>query len=162
MPGTPSTHRQRLNLGGNVGLGLSNVTSGLHLGTPTIARISPGRGSSRIGGQPSNGFAGYGMSAGLKVSHTPTQGHRLQTRAQPGPRGMASDRINLPGADIYHSGSETSFNILWQQDVWSRIWLQWWRAVLLTTFLYPTMPIWLYASTLLERHLTNHITSCIL
>ena len=96
VPNTPSTHRQRLNLGANVGLGLSTVNGGLHQGTPGIPPISPGRGPSRIGGQPNNGFAGYGMSAGLKVSHTPTQGQRLPARAASGPRGMSSYLRNRP------------------------------------------------------------------
>lgn len=75
---TPS-HRQRLNTGPNLGLGGSNG-HGLHLGTPALPRVSPGR------GQNANGFAGYGMSAGLKVSQTPIQGHRMQARPGSGPR----------------------------------------------------------------------------
>lgn len=132
MPDTPSTHRQRLNLEANIGLGLSNATNGLHLGTPSIPRISPSRGPSRVGGI-NNGFAGYGMSAGLKVSHTPTPGPRLQTRTAPGPRGRLTALGKYSKADTNCSRPKTSFGVLWWQDIRRRNCIQWGGLILLTT-----------------------------
>ncbi|KFX95592.1 hypothetical protein V490_03766 [Pseudogymnoascus sp. VKM F-3557] len=71
---TPSSQRQRLNGEPNVGMAVSNMQITRSLSTPVQPRHSPARGlfaGVRSNGSGGNGFAGYGMSAGLKVSHTP-------------------------------------------------------------------------------------------
>ncbi|ELR03773.1 hypothetical protein VC83_05604 [Pseudogymnoascus destructans] len=88
---TPSSQRQRLIGEPNVGIAVSNMNS-RSLSTPMQPRHSPARGL--FGGVRSNGsggigFAGYGMSAGLKVSHTPplgVEGMRSMSRTGPMPR----------------------------------------------------------------------------
>ena len=91
---TPSSNRQRLNGEPNVGIATSNMQNSRSLSTPMQPRNSPARGlfggvrSNRSGG---NGFAGYGMSAGLKVSHTPpveVDGMRSISRTGSIPRGI--------------------------------------------------------------------------
>ncbi|KFY97547.1 hypothetical protein V500_02017 [Pseudogymnoascus sp. VKM F-4518 (FW-2643)] len=74
---TPSSNRQRLNGEPNVGIATSNMQNSRSLSTPMQPRNSPARGlfgGVRSNGSGGNGFAGYGMSAGLKVSHTPPVG----------------------------------------------------------------------------------------
>lgn len=84
---TPSSNRQRLN-------GESNMQNPRSLSTPMQPRHSPARGlfgGVRSSGSGGNGFAGYGMSAGLKVSHTPpagVEGMRSMSRTGPMPRGI--------------------------------------------------------------------------
>lgn len=68
---TPSTHRQRLAPGNGyaprVG-GMNNVQPNTMAGTPMPGRTSSGR-SPMATINNNSGFAGYGMSAGLKVSN---------------------------------------------------------------------------------------------
>ncbi|KFY30820.1 hypothetical protein V493_01630 [Pseudogymnoascus sp. VKM F-4281 (FW-2241)] len=74
---TPSSQRQRLNGEPNVGIAVTNMQNSRSLSTPMQPRNSPARGlfgGARSNGPGGNGFAGYGMSAGLKVSHTPPMG----------------------------------------------------------------------------------------
>lgn len=92
---TPSSQRQRLNGEPNVGIAVSNMNS-RSLSTPMQPRHSPARGlfgGVRSNGSGGNGFAGYGMSAGLKVSHTPpllgVDGMRSVSRTGPMPRGIS-------------------------------------------------------------------------
>ncbi|OBT88660.1 hypothetical protein VE02_03196 [Pseudogymnoascus sp. 03VT05] len=88
---TPSSQRQRLNGEPNVGIAISNMNS-RSLSNPMQTRHSPARGlfgAVRSSGSGGNGFAGYGMSAGLKVSHTPplgVDGMRSVSRTGPMPR----------------------------------------------------------------------------
>ncbi|OBT95573.2 hypothetical protein VE01_05991 [Pseudogymnoascus verrucosus] len=88
---TPSSQRQRLIGEPNVGIAVSNMNS-RSLSTPMQPRHSPARGlfgGMRSSGSGGNGFAGYGMSAGLKVSHTPplgVEGMRSMSRTGPMPR----------------------------------------------------------------------------
>ncbi|OBT42583.1 hypothetical protein VE00_07101 [Pseudogymnoascus sp. WSF 3629] len=89
---TPSSQRQRLNGEPNVGIAVSNMIS-RSLSTPMQPRHSPARGlfgGVRSNGSGGNGFAGYGMSAGLKVSHTPpllgVDAMRSVSRTGPMPR----------------------------------------------------------------------------
>lgn len=100
---TPSSQRQRLIGEPNVGIAVSNMNA-RSLSTPMQPRYSPARGlfgGVRSSGSGGNGFAGYGMSAGLKVSHTPplgVEGMRSMSRTGPMPRGMT---INLPSRKTY-------------------------------------------------------------
>ncbi|KFY11045.1 hypothetical protein V492_04708 [Pseudogymnoascus sp. VKM F-4246] len=71
---TPSSNRQRLNGEPNAGVVMANMQNHRSLSTPMQPRVSPARGlfgGMRPTASGGNGFAGYGMSAGLKVSHTP-------------------------------------------------------------------------------------------
>lgn len=90
---TPSSNRQRLNGEPNVGIAVSNMQPSRSLSTPMQSRNSPARGlfgGVRSNGSGGNGFAGYGMSAGLKVSHTPVRvdGMRSMSRTGSMPRGI--------------------------------------------------------------------------
>ncbi|KFY20244.1 hypothetical protein V491_03872 [Pseudogymnoascus sp. VKM F-3775] len=89
---TPSSNRQRLNGEPKVGIAVSNLQIPRSLSTPMQPRVSPARGlfgGVKSNGSGGNGFAGHGMSAGLKVSHTPpagVEGMRSVSRTAPMPR----------------------------------------------------------------------------
>jgi E3 ubiquitin-protein ligase CCNP1IP1 len=75
---TPSTHRQHLT-SGNVptpGIGLANLPgNGLPAALMLQRRVSPRQPLASLNGNsPGPGFAGYGMSAGLKVSNPAESG----------------------------------------------------------------------------------------
>lgn len=140
---TPSSNRQRLNGEPNVGIAVSNLQIPRSLGTPMQPRISPARGlfgGVRSNGSGGNGFAGYGMSAGLKVSHTPpsgAEGLRSVSRTGPMPRGITLN-ISLPITYLISSHScpkaSLSYFYGWPLiSVWrDGSWTQQPRRVLLT------------------------------
>lgn len=98
---TPSSHRQRLNGEASASMNASDIQNNYGgFSTPIQSRNSPAQvvlGGIRARGSSGNGFAGYGMSAGLKVSHTPVGGDGLRNMGRAGtmPRGI-TPRILLP------------------------------------------------------------------
>lgn len=140
---TPSSNRQRLNGEPKVGIAVSNLQIPRSLSTPMQPRVSPARGlfgGVRSNGSGGNGFAGYGMSAGLKVSHTPpvgVEGMRSVSRTAPMPRGIIFN-ISLPITYLigFHSCPKASLHYFhgWPLiSVWrDSSWTQQPRRVLLT------------------------------
>jgi E3 ubiquitin-protein ligase CCNP1IP1 len=90
---TPSTHRHRLGsgIGPGQGISLANRQPSHVANTPVLSRrVSPREPLASLSGNIGNpsGFAGYGMSAGLKVSNPAGVANRVLSRSMIRPRGM--------------------------------------------------------------------------